>query len=164
MSNMGLDNAVRAAGGRVLRTQVGDRYVVEAMREGGYIVGGEQSGHLIFLDHASTGDGIVAALQIQAIMVREQRPLSELASEVMERVPQVLVNSEVARKVPLETLPDVQKLIRKVEKALGDDGRVLVRYSGTENKVRVLVEGPDEAASRRHAAEISDALVKALGR
>ncbi|MDD5308457.1 MAG: phosphoglucosamine mutase [Deltaproteobacteria bacterium] len=162
MSNMGLDNAVRAAGGKVVRTQVGDRYVVEAMREGGYIVGGEQSGHLIFLDHASTGDGIVAALQIQAIMVRERRPLSELAKEVMARVPQVLVNSEVSRKIPLETLSDVQKTIRKVEKALGADGRVLVRYSGTENKVRVLVEGPDEAASGRFAAEITDSLKRAL--
>src|SRR3954471_16273509 len=120
MSNLGLERAMRGIGGRVVRTQVGDRYVVEEMRKHGYNFGGEQSGHLVFLDHATTGDGIVAALRVLAVMVREGRPLSELA-KVMERTPQVLVNLAVDRKVPLDQLPDVLKLISDVEKQLGDD-------------------------------------------
>jgi phosphoglucosamine mutase len=162
MSNIGLDRAVREAGGRVVRTAVGDRYVVEEMRRHGHNLGGEQSGHLIFLDHATTGDGILAALQVLAAMVREARPLSELASGIMARVPQSLLSFAVGRKAPLETLPAVQKAIAAVEKALGDDGRVLVRYSGTEAKARVLVEGPDEKAIASYAAKIKDALVKEL--
>src|SRR5829696_4184481 len=122
MSNLGLERAVREAGGRVVRTQVGDRYVVEEMRKHGYNLGGEQSGHLVFLDHATTGDGIVAALRVLAIMVREQRPLSELA-QVMTRTPQVLINTAVERNVPLEQLPDVQRMIADVESQLGEDGR-----------------------------------------
>ena len=162
MSNIGLDRAIRKAGGRVVRTAVGDRYVVEEMRKNGYNLGGEQSGHLIFLDHAMTGDGILAALQVLAVMVRERRPLSELASGIMTRVPQALLSFAVGRKAPLETLPAVHKAITAVEKALGDDGRVLVRYSGTEAKARVLVEGPDEKAIAAHAAKIKDALIKEL--
>src|SRR5262249_27377254 len=139
MSNIGLERAVKAAGGQVVRTQVGDRYVVEEMRKNGYNLGGEQSGHLVFLDHATPGDGIVAALRVLPIMVREQRALSELAT-VMTRTPQVLVNTAVEKKVPLEQLPDVQRMIADVERQLGDDGRVLVRYSGTESKARVMIE------------------------
>src|SRR5512143_3757592 len=126
MSNLGLERALRGNGGRVVRTQVGDRYVVEEMRRSGYNFGGEQSGHLVFLDHATTGDGIVAALRVLAVMVREGKPLSELA-KVMERTPQVLVNLPVDRKIPIDELPDVKKLIADVESQLGDDGRVLVR-------------------------------------
>src|SRR4029079_5976004 len=107
MSNIGLERAVRGAGGSGVRTQVGDRYVVEEMRKHGYNLGGEQSGHLVFLDHATTGDGIVAALRVLAIMAREGRPLSELA-RVMTRTPQVLINTAVERKVPLDQLPDIQ--------------------------------------------------------
>jgi phosphoglucosamine mutase len=157
MSNLGLERAMRAVGGRVVRTQVGDRYVVEEMRKHGYNLGGEQSGHLVFLDHATTGDGIVAALRVLAIMVREQRPLSELA-QVMTRTPQVLINTAVERKVPLEQLPDVQRIIADVERQLGDDGRVLVRYSGTESKVRVMIEGMDEVRIRGWAEEIAGVL------
>ncbi len=160
MSNLGLERAVRAAGGTVVRTQVGDRYVVEEMRKHGYNLGGEQSGHLVFLDHATTGDGIIAALRVLAVMVREGRPLSELAG-VMQRTPQVLINVKVDRKRPLDELAAVGELIRAVERDLGDDGRVLVRYSGTEAKARVMIEGPNESAIREQAQGIADALVAA---
>jgi phosphoglucosamine mutase len=159
MSNLGLDRALRQAGGKIVRTAVGDRYVVDAMRSGGYNLGGEQSGHLVFLDHATTGDGIVAALRVLAIMSKEGRPLSELA-RVMTRTPQVLVNTAVPRKVPLDQLPEVKKLISSVESELGEDGRVLVRYSGTESKARVMIEGPDQARLDVMAADIAAALVR----
>ena len=154
MSNIGLERSVCAAGGIVVRTSVGDRYVVEAMRQGGYNFGGEQSGHLVFLDHMTTGDGIIAALKVLEVMVREGRGLSELAT-VMTRTPQVTVNVNVAHKRPLAQLTEVQSLIRSVEQELADDGRVLVRYSGTESKARVMVEGPDEAAIRTWAEQIA---------
>jgi phosphoglucosamine mutase len=153
MSNLGLERTVKAAGGQVVRTNVGDRYVVEAMKKGGYNFGGEQSGHLIFLDHMTTGDGLIAALRVLSIMIREGRPLSELA-QVMTRTPQVLINIKVDRKVPLSELPTVQKLIQAVEHELGDEGRVLVRYSGTESKVRIMIEGPNEAVIRARAEQI----------
>ncbi len=159
MSNIGLERAIRSAGGSVVRTQVGDRYVVEEMRKHGYNLGGEQSGHLVFLDHATTGDGIVAALRVLAIMAREGRPLSELA-RVMTRTPQVLINTAVDRKVPLDQLPDVQRMIAEIERQLGEDGRVLVRYSGTESKARVMIEGIDETRIRGWAEEIAGALAK----
>jgi phosphoglucosamine mutase len=162
MSNLGLDHAIRAVGGKVLRTDVGDRYVVEAMRRRGCNLGGEQSGHLIFLDHATTGDGILAALQVLAVMVREGRPLSELASGIMHRVPQVLVNFPVERKTPLKKLPSVRAAIAAVEQKLGDRGRVLVRYSGTENKARVLVEGPSQKQIKRHAERLRETMEKEL--
>jgi len=114
----------------------------------------------VFLDHATTGDGIVAALRVLAIMAREQRPLSELA-KVMTRTPQVLVNTAVDRKIPLEQLPDVQRLIGEVERQLGNDGRVLVRYSGTEAKARVMIEGLDEAKIKGWADQIAGVLANA---
>jgi phosphoglucosamine mutase len=160
MSNLGLERAVRAAGGKVVRTQVGDRYVVDEMRRSGYNLGGEQSGHLVFLDHATTGDGIVAALRVLAIMVREGKPLADLAT-VMSRTPQVLVNTPVDRKVPLEQLPDVQRAIESIESQLGEDGRVLVRYSGTESKARVMIEGLDEVRIKSWADELAGLLAKA---
>ena len=160
MSNLGLERAIKAAGGMVVRTAVGDRYVVEEMRRNGYNLGGEQSGHLVFLDHATTGDGIIAALRVLAVMVREGRPLSELAA-CMTRTPQVLVNVKVGRKRPLEELGDVLGLIKKVELDLGEEGRVLVRYSGTEAKARVMIEGPDQARIQQQAEEIAAALVAA---
>src|SRR6185369_2627342 len=159
MSNIGLERAIRGAGGVVVRTQVGDRYVVEEMRKHGYNLGGEQSGHLVFLDHATTGDGIVAALRVLAIMAREGRPLSELVT-VMTRTPQVLINTAVDKKVPLDQLPDVQRMIADIERQLGEDGRVLVRYSGTEAKARVMIEGIDEDRIRGWAEEIAGALAK----
>ena len=138
MSNVGLERSLAAAGGRVVRTPVGDRYVVDEMRRSGFNFGGEQSGHLIFLDHVTTGDGAAAALNVLAVMQREGRPLSELA-RCFEAAPQTLVNVVVREKRPLSELPEVGRAISAAEKALGRDGRVLVRFSGTENKARVLV-------------------------
>jgi phosphoglucosamine mutase len=160
MSNIGLERAIQAAGGKLVRTAVGDRYVVEEMRRERYNFGGEQSGHLIFLDHATTGDGVVAALAVLAIMLEEESPLSRLAT-VMTRYPQVLVNVKVDVKRPLEALPTVAALIARCEKSLGGDGRVLVRYSGTEPKVRVMVEGTDQAVIQAYADEIATALAAA---
>ncbi|MCU1279231.1 MAG: phosphoglucosamine mutase [bacterium] len=162
MSNLGLERSLRELGGRIERVQVGDRYVVESMRSNGYNFGGEQSGHLVFLDHMTTGDGVLGALQVLAVMLESGKPLSELR-RVMTRYPQVLVNLKVKEKKPLIELPVVGALIAKVEKVLGGDGRVLVRYSGTEAKVRVMVEGPDEAVIQAYADEIALALADACG-
>jgi phosphoglucosamine mutase len=144
MSNLGLEHAMTRAGGKLVRTQVGDRYVVEAMRAGGYNLGGEQSGHLIFLDHASTGDGLLAGLQVLALMLRTGLPLSELAQRAMERVPQVLENVTLPARRPLDEMRRLAALTAKVTKALGVEGRVLVRWSGTEAKLRIMLEGPRE--------------------
>ncbi len=159
MSNLGLELAMKHAGGKLVRTAVGDRYVVEEMRRGGYNLGGEQSGHLVFLDHATTGDGIVAALRVLAVMVKQQKPLSELA-KVMTKSPQVLVNTVVDRKIPLNQLPVVTKMIADVEAQLGEQGRVLVRYSGTESKIRVMIEGPNQAQLAVWANDIAEALAR----
>ncbi len=155
MSNLGLDRAIQRAGGKMIRTAVGDRYVVEAMRTGGYNLGGEQSGHLVFLEHASTGDGIVAALQVLDAMLSEKRPLSELAARAMERVPQVLENVTLAERRPIEQMPQLSALCAKVEKALGDAGRLLVRWSGTEPKLRIMVEGEDAERIAEYAKELA---------
>jgi phosphoglucosamine mutase len=144
MSNLGLEHAMTRVGGKLVRTQVGDRYVVEAMRAGGYNLGGEQSGHLIFLDHASTGDGLLAGLQVLALMLRTGLPLSELAQRAMERVPQVLENVTLPARRPLDEMRRLAALTAKVTKALGVEGRVLVRWSGTEAKLRIMLEGPRE--------------------
>lgn len=152
MSNLGLERAIEAAGGTMVRTAVGDRYVVEAMRKHDYNFGGEQSGHMIFLDHASTGDGLVAALQLLAMTLREQRPLSELAEGAMTRVPQVLLNGTLSARRPLDEMPATTRAIRSAEAELGKRGRVVVRWSGTEPKLRVMIEGEDEARIH-HLAE-----------
>ena len=163
MSNLGLERALADAGARLVRTAVGDRYVVETMREGGYRFGGEQSGHLIFLDHATTGDGTLAALRVLDVMVGEGRPLSEIAGQAMVRYPQVLVNFPVANRRPLEELPEVGRAISSIEGVLGPEGRVVVRYSGTELKARVMIEGADESAIRAHANEIARVMQRCLG-
>ena len=157
MSNLGLELALARAGGKLVRTQVGDRYVVEAMRAGGYNLGGEQSGHLVFLDHASTGDGMLAALQVLSLMLRTGRPLSELAQTAMQRVPQVLENVTLPTRRPLEEMRRLAAMTAKIAKALGDDGRVLVRWSGTEPKLRIMLEGPREDSIRTWAKELADA-------
>jgi phosphoglucosamine mutase len=162
MSNMGLDRALADVGARVVRTQVGDRYVVEEMRRSGCNFGGEQSGHLIFLDHVTTGDGVCAALNLLAVMQREQKPLSELV-RCFQPVPQALVNVAVREKRALESLPAVTRAIHQVEGALAGEGRVFVRFSGTENKARVLVEGPDAKGIKEQAELIAEELRKALG-
>ncbi len=161
MSNMGLEQAIEGAGGKLKRTQVGDRYVVEEMLERGYNFGGEQSGHLVFADHATTGDGIVAALQVLAIMTREQRPLSEL-SKVMTRMPQVLKNVRLSERRPLEQMPELDRLTAKVRKKLGKRGRVLIRWSGTESKLRVMLEGPKQDELTTLAEELADAAKRDL--
>ena len=163
MSNLGLERAMQAQNGKVLRTNVGDRYVVEAMRSGGYTFGGEQSGHLIFLDHATTGDGIVAALQVLAIMLEEGKPLSELASGAMERVPQVLENATFVSRMPLDAMKVMRLTVDRIEKVLGERGRILVRWSGTEPKLRVMVEGEDHDQISSYAREILAAAKKDLG-
>jgi len=155
MSSIGLERAIAREGGKLLRVGVGDRYVVEAMRSKQLNFGGEQSGHLIFLDHATTGDGLLAALQVLEIVLREERPLSELAAEVIEPVPQVLVNVDLKIKKPLEELPRTCASIREAERQLDGDGRVLVRWSGTEAKLRILVEGPDAGRIGTLAREIA---------
>lgn len=154
MSNLGLERAIEREGGKLVRCAVGDRYVVETLRGKGYNFGGEQSGHLIFLDHVTTGDGLVAALQLLAIVLREGKPLSELARAAMERIPQVLVNIALPRRRPLDEMPRTQKAIVDAEKKLGKEGRILVRWSGTEAKLRVMVEGPDP----KRISNIADAI------
>jgi phosphoglucosamine mutase len=157
MSNLGLERALEALEARLVRTQVGDRYVVEAMRKGGYNLGGEQSGHLVFLDHASTGDGTVAALQVLAVMLRSGRPLSELAARALERVPQVLHNVTLPARRPLDEMRALATLQTKVARSLGKRGRVLVRWSGTEPKLRIMLEGPHEKKLRELAHDLETA-------
>ncbi len=163
MSNLGLERALDAQGISLVRTPVGDRYVVEAMRQGGYNLGGEQSGHLVFLDHASTGDGLIGALQVLALMIRTGKPVSELAREAMERVPQVLENVTLPARRPLEDMAALQRLVEEVKASLGREGRVLVRWSGTEPKLRVMVEGPDEERIGAIARDLVEAARKDVG-
>jgi phosphoglucosamine mutase len=157
MSNLGLERALKSQGAKLVRTPVGDRYVVEAMRQGGYNLGGEQSGHLIFLDHASTGDGIIGALQVLALMMKTGKPVSELARAAMERVPQVLENVSLPARRPLEQMEKLSAASAKVQKELGDEGRILIRWSGTEPKLRIMVEGPDESRIATWARDLIDA-------
>lgn len=163
MSNMGLDIAVKKAGGKVIRTAVGDRYVVEEMLRGGYNLGGEQSGHMIFLDYNTTGDGVQSALQVLAIMRRSQKSLSELA-QIMVPLPQVLVNVRVAKKTDIKTIPEMVKLLQGIEDSLNDEGRVLIRYSGTEPLLRIMLEGPDHSQITLWANEIADMVSNTIGR
>jgi phosphoglucosamine mutase len=162
MSNIGLEKALDALGVGLLRTQVGDRYVVETMREGGYNLGGEQSGHIIYLDHNTSGDGLITALQTLAIMRRREQTLSELTAG-FERFPQALVNVQVDEKRPIESLPAMAKAVEKVEAELDGRGRVLIRYSGTESKARIMVEGDDEDLVGSYARDLAAELQRALG-
>jgi phosphoglucosamine mutase len=162
MSNMGLDIAMRNAGGHVIKTDVGDRYVVEEMRRSGYRFGGEQSGHMVFLDHNTTGDGMISALQVLAILQKSGKPLSALAS-VMTALPQVLVNVRVRERRAIKELPEVDKLISDVEQRLGDGGRVLIRYSGTEPLMRIMLEGQNQDEIVGMANEIAELVEGVLG-
>lgn len=156
MSNLGLDEAIEQASGQVVRTAVGDRYVLEAMRAGGFILGGEQSGHMIFLRHGTTGDGLVSALQILRLMVESGKPLSELR-KVLHKYPQAQRAVAVKSKPPLDTVPEVRAAIIAAEQDLAPRGRVLVRYSGTEPKLRILLEGRDAALLEDHADRLAEA-------
>ncbi len=160
MSNMGLEKAMQAMGGQLVRTRVGDRYVVETMRARGYSFGGEQSGHLVFLEHNTTGDGILAALQLLAIMIKKKKPLSELAG-IMESYPQVLENVRLSSRVEPNQIPGFAEALAAAEKRLGDRGRILVRASGTEPVIRVMTEGEDEKEISTIALELCDVIRRA---
>ena len=161
MSNLGLDEAIEQAGGKVIRTAVGDRYVLEAMREGGFILGGEQSGHMIFLRHGTTGDGLVSALQIFRLMAESGKPLSELR-QAIRKYPQAQRTVAVKSQPALESVPAIQAAMTTAEQALAPRGRVLVRYSGTEPKLRILLEGRDAGMLEMHADRIADAVRQSL--
>lgn len=162
MSNSGLDEAINAAGGKVVRTAVGDRYVVEEMIKGGYNLGGEQSGHVVFLDHTTTGDGTISALQVLSRMVAEGRKLSELAS-AMESYPQVLLNVKVKEKRELDSIPSIARSLTGVREKLKGKGRAFIRYSGTEPLARITVEGKDDDEINRLAGELAELVEKELG-
>ena len=162
MSNLGLDRAAEGAGIRVVKTPVGDRYVLERMLADGYNFGGEQSGHLIFLDYNTTGDGLITALQMLALMKLSGKPLSELA-KAMVVLPQVLFNVRVREKKELAGIPKIQKQIKLIEQQLHGTGRLLVRYSGTEPVVRIMVEGEREEEIRTIAEELAKTIETALG-
>jgi phosphoglucosamine mutase len=162
MSNLGLEVALRNMGGKLVRTAVGDRYVVEEMLRGGYTLGGEQSGHVVFLDANTTGDGLVTFLSLLAVMVRRQRPLSEL-KQVMQRYPQKLINVKVRERRDLSSVEPVAKTMQRVTDALGDSGRLLVRYSGTEPLVRVMIEGEDEGQVGAYTEEVAESVRLHLG-
>jgi phosphoglucosamine mutase len=162
MSNLGLRLALKELGIRHLMAPVGDRYVLQQMNAEGAVIGGEDSGHMIFLDQHTTGDGMLTALRLIEIMREENRPLSEL-SRVMTVFPQVLLNIDVREKRAIEDVPEIMTAIRSVEDRLGEKGRVLVRYSGTQPLCRVMVEGPDKDLTRHYCQQISDAVKAALG-
>lgn len=162
MSNLGLILACKRHGLRNHAANVGDRYVLEDMVRLGGVLGGEQSGHLIFLDHQTTGDGILTALQLLAATLKADRPLSELAG-LMDVFPQRLINIDVQRKPDLDTVPQIVEAIRQVEAELKDEGRVLVRYSGTQNMCRVMVEGPTVEITERYAGQLAGIIKDAIG-
>ncbi len=160
MSNMGLEVAMQRLGGKMVRTKVGDRYVVEEMRKNKYNFGGEQSGHLIFLEHNTTGDGILAALQILSIMIKQRKPLSELAS-IMEPFPQVLKNVRTSKRLDIDLIPGFRDRIENIEQEIGTDGRILVRASGTEPVIRVMVEGKEYDTINTMGDELCEIVRKA---
>jgi phosphoglucosamine mutase len=163
MSNAGLEATIKNAGGKMLRTPVGDKHVIDEMLRGGFNFGGEQSGHLIFCDFGTTGDGLVAALQVLRIMRRKNLPLSKLA-KCWTRFPQLVTNVKVREKKPFEALDGVTKLVTEAEKDLkAQGGRLLLRYSGTEPKARLLVEGRDAASLKKWSNKICCAIQKQIG-
>ncbi|ABK18590.1 phosphoglucosamine mutase [Syntrophobacter fumaroxidans] len=162
MSNLGLTVACKKYGFRQHAAKVGDRYVLEDMQRLGSVLGGEESGHVIFLDHHTTGDGILTAIQLIAAMLESGKPLSELA-RLMDVFPQKLINIDVKSKPDISTLPQVVQAVKDVESALGDQGRVLVRYSGTQNMCRVMVEGPSDEITLKYCRQIADVVKAAIG-
>ncbi|HMK43645.1 MAG TPA: phosphoglucosamine mutase [Dissulfurispiraceae bacterium] len=162
MSNLGIERHLQRHGVKVVRTKVGDRYVVEEMRKHGYNFGGEQSGHLVFFDYNTTGDGPITALQVLYLMRKKNRLLSELAAGI-DLFPQVLLNVPVAEKKDFKEIPAIAKVIAEATKSLGDSGRLLVRASGTEPKIRVMVECEDAAHAQFSAERIATVIQKHLG-
>jgi phosphoglucosamine mutase len=157
MSNLGFRHAMRTAGIEVVETPVGDRYLIAAMRDGKFVLGGEQSGHIIMLDHATTGDGMLTGLHLLAEAARQDRPLADLVS-VMTRYPQVLINVPGVDKALVRSSPVLTDAVARAEAELGDTGRVLVRPSGTEPAVRVMVEAEDAGQAERLASRLADAI------
>ena len=147
---------------RLIRTPVGDKYVMEEMEQGGYVLGGEQSGHVILHEHLPTGDGVATALAIMRVMAETDRELGDLASELVT-YPQTLVNVRVREKSPIDAVPEIRAAVSRVEDALDGRGRVLVRYSGTEPLLRIMIEGPDQASVQAWAEEIAEAVRATLG-
>jgi phosphoglucosamine mutase len=162
MSNLGLTVACKKYGFTHHASKVGDRYVLEDMRRLGAVVGGEESGHMIFLDHHTTGDGILTALQLLAAMLKSGKPLSELAA-LMDVFPQKLINVDVKSKPDIATVPQIVAAIAQVEAELKDQGRVLVRYSGTQNMCRVMVEGPTAEATEKYCELVAGVVKDAIG-
>lgn len=161
MSNLGLHKAMNDAGIKVIETQVGDRYVIEQMRDGGYNIGGEQSGHIIFMDYATTGDGIITSLHVLRMMISRNKTLAELAN-VMEEYPQTIKSIPVKERIPIDKLPKTSAAIKACSEALKGHGRTIVRYSGTENKIRVLVESPAQSEVDQWVEKISAAINEEL--
>jgi phosphoglucosamine mutase len=161
MSNLGLHHAMASEGIHVVQTAVGDRYVLEEMRRHGYSLGGEQSGHVIMLEHGTTGDGVLTALALGQRVVASQTPLRDLAG-VMTRLPQVLVNVKGVDKTRVDTDEQVTEAVRTVETELGADGRVLLRRSGTEPLVRVMVEADSQDRAQEYADQIADVVRERL--
>ncbi len=161
MSNFGLERSLAEAGVRLVRTEVGDPAVVREMRAHSYNLGGEQSGHVIFMDHSTTGDGLITMLLVLGHMVESGKSLAEL--RVMERMPQVLENVRVKERVPFSQMPEVMSLIHAVEARLGSAGRLLVRYSGTEMLARVMIEGEDKSEINALAHDVCAAISKRVG-
>jgi phosphoglucosamine mutase len=162
MSNLGLTVACKKYGFKHHASKVGDRYVLEDMRRLDGVIGGEEAGHMIFLEHHTTGDGIIAALQLVAAMVKEGKPLSELA-KMMDIFPQKLINVDVKSKPDIAQVPKLVEAIKQVESELGDEGRVLVRYSGTQNMCRVMVEGPTDAVTSKYCQQLADVVKNEIG-
>jgi phosphoglucosamine mutase len=163
MSNMGLEIALRNSGIRLLRANVGDKYVLEEMQKSGAVLGGEQSGHIIFRDgEATTGDGLLTALRVMETMARTGKPLAELVSD-LKVFPQMIQNVRVREKVPFAKVPEIQKAIDAAERELNGNGRVVVRYSGTEALARVMIEAESEAKMKVLAQNIAGAIKSALG-
>ncbi|MFZ0484588.1 MAG: phosphoglucosamine mutase, partial [Desulfobacterales bacterium] len=163
MSNLGLRLCLKEMGIKHIESKVGDRRVVEKMMSLGAVLGGEDSGHMIFLDHHTTGDGILTALRLIEIMQAESKPLSELR-KIMTVFPQILINVDVRHKPDIETVPEIKDAMISVERRLDNEGRVLIRYSGTEPLCRVMVEGPSIEKTRSYCQELADVVKKNIGK
>jgi phosphoglucosamine mutase len=161
MSNVGLEQFLKKLGVKLLHTEVGDKYVVDAMKQGGFVLGGEQSGHIIFMENSTTGDGLVAALRVLAVMAERKKKLSELRG-LMSDVPQVLRNVRVSKRKDLDDVAGLQVVLKKIEEKLSDQGRVFLRFSGTEPVVRILVEGPSRDEINQAAEELANVIHKEL--
>jgi len=163
MSNIGLEKALEDIGLKLFRTQVGDKYVLEQMMKSNANLGGEQSGHTIFLDECSTGDGMLTSLKMLEVMAAQDLPLSKLVENFKE-FPQLLVNVRVLRKVEFSRFPEIMNTMKEIESSLGESGRINIRYSGTEPVVRIMIEGPDKAEIESCARQMADAIHKYLGK